>query len=80
MAKILIESDGIHGRLYIDGEEVKDVLCIGYSHEGGRIPVLRVDLLADSVSIDSDLVPQLPDIYKPFYKRIADPEAPESAT
>ena len=68
--KIKIETTGIITRIFVDGQELKGVRAIEFKHSAdtNRNPVLSIDLIASDMEIDAVLVPELPEIYKPFYK------------
>lgn len=72
MAHIIIKNDGsIDGtKIFIDGKEVKGICRVEFMQQGGKFPVVRFEAIADSISIDTCMIPELPEIYKPFYRKI----------
>lgn len=64
-----IENKGVATKVYVDGEELKGVKNIEFSHDKAKdsLPVLKIELLAESISIDTVQVFELPEIYHPFY-------------
>lgn len=72
MAHIEIKSEGIFGKVLVDGKEVDGVRKVSYELSvDGKVPVVKLELLGTDVAIDSKgVIPELPDIFKPFYKRI----------
>lgn len=72
MARIEIESHGIFGKVLVDGKEVEGVRKVSYELSvDGKVPVVKLELLGTDVAINSNgLIPELPDVFKPFYKRI----------
>ncbi|MEE1517284.1 MAG: hypothetical protein UF228_06770 [Lachnospiraceae bacterium] len=72
-SKVTITDDGtiLGTRLLIDGEDIsKETRRIEYVKEAGEAPVLHIEMLATDISISTECIPELPDIYKPYYKRI----------
>jgi hypothetical protein len=71
--KIEISTDGINAVVRIDGNNVSDKIT-GYKlrHTAGNIPVLSIDFIATNLTVDGKMVPELPDVLKPFYKRIGE--------
>lgn len=67
MAHILIKTSGIKTELFIDGKKVNKVRKIAFEKKAGEAPVVCVDLLATDMEIDGELIPELPEIFKPFY-------------
>ena len=72
MAHIIIKNDGsIDGtKIFIDGKEVEGICRVEFIHQGGKFPVVRFEMTADSISIDTCIIPELTEIYKPFYRKI----------
>lgn len=71
MAKIEIKSHGCFGQVFIDGKEV-EVRKASYEISAGNIPVVKLELVGtEDISISATRInPELPDVYKPFYKKI----------
>ena len=71
MAHIEIKSRGIFGTVFVDGKEINDVRKVSYELSvDGKTPVVKLELLATDVAIDAkDVIPELPDVFKPFYER-----------
>lgn len=72
MAHIEIKSHGIFGTVFVDGKEINDVRKVRYELSiDGRTPVVELELLATDIAIDAKgVIPELPDVFKPFYKNI----------
>ncbi len=71
MAHIEIKSRGIFGTVFVGGKEINDVRKVSYelSVDGGT-PVVKLELLATDIAIDAKgVIPELPDVFKPFYER-----------
>ena len=71
MAKIEIKSNGFMGKVFVDGKEI-EVRKASYEISAGNIPVVKLELVGtDEVSISANgVIPELPDVFKPFYKKI----------
>ena len=72
MAHIEIKTHGIYGIVFVDGKEVHDVRKVSYEPSADeKAPIVKMELLATDVAIDAKgVIPELPDVFKPFYKRI----------
>lgn len=71
MAKVEINSKGIEGHIFVDGKEVPDVRSYSISHSAGGSPVFKLEIVTDDLILDgSGFVPELPDVFKPFYKSV----------
>jgi hypothetical protein len=72
MAHIEIKSHGIFGTVFVDGKEINDVRKVSYELSiDGSTPVVELELLATDIAIDAKgVIPELPDVFKPFYKKI----------
>jgi hypothetical protein len=66
---IQIIQDGIATKVYVDGTELDGVRKVSFEHEGGKEPVLKIDLMAADITVDTTKIPALPEIFKPFYVR-----------
>lgn len=66
---VRIENKGSVTHVYIDGEDLKGVRSIQFVHDKSKSsrPVLRGDLFAERIILDTALVPELPEIYHPYY-------------
>lgn len=66
---VRIENKGSVTKVYVDGEELNGVRRVEFSHDKTvkDFPVLKLDILAERVSIDSPQIFDLPEIYHPFY-------------
>lgn len=68
---IEINQDGITAEIFIDGKKLNGVRKIGFEYEcKNHVPVLKLELLATDMSIDTQVIPELPEVYKGFYKKI----------
>lgn len=68
--EIVIKTSGTKAELFIDGKRLDGV--IGYevaqsAKEDYRLPRLQIDLKATNVTLETDVLPELPMLYKPFY-------------
>ena len=68
--KVLIENTGKLTRVLIDGEEVKGVTKVQFTHDpntGDPFPRLCIELMASQVTLNTMQIPALPEIFAPFY-------------
>ena len=66
---IEIKQDGIVTEVFIDGKKVDGVRKISFEREQSNdVPVLKMEFLASDMKINSTIVPDLPDVLKPFYE------------
>ncbi len=73
MIKLKIEGTGRTAKVYADGVEIKGITKYELIHEALDIPEIKLTLIADEIDVDTHAIPELPDIYKKFYKRIDEP-------
>lgn len=66
--KIEINTDGTRTVVKINGEEINKVRGILFKQEPGDVPIVQIDILAVDMTIDADVIPALPDVFKPFYE------------
>ena len=66
--KIEIKTDGIKTVVKINGEEINKVRGVLFKQEPGDVPIVQIDILAVDMTIDADMIPALPDVFKPFYE------------
>ena len=67
--KIHIENKGRVTKVYVDGKMLNGIRSINFLHNGekdGR-PILRIELLAEQISIDTAQTFDLPEVYRPYY-------------
>lgn len=65
---IAIKIDGVDTKILIDGKELEGVRSYCLSQDTiTRVPILKIDLLAMDLSIDTKLIPALPEPYQPYY-------------
>ncbi len=69
MLKVVSEKNGTT-HLYQDGKEIHGIKSLSFSHDAMTDkPELKVIFADDDIEIDSYVVPELPEFYKPFYKK-----------
>jgi hypothetical protein len=54
--KVEIKSEGAITKIKLDGNELKGVRCINYSHNAGESPVMKIELYTKVVTIDNPTV------------------------
>lgn len=68
LPSVRIENRGALTKVYVDGEELHGVKSIEFSHKAiNSQRTLKIELLAESISIDTNMVFELPEFYHPFY-------------
>lgn len=67
---IKIVSKGGITEIYQDGNPIRHVkeVCFRHNATNGK-PELTLVISDDKVEIDAHIVPELPEFYKPFYKK-----------
>ena len=79
MAKIEIKTEGTITKVFVDGKIVNGVRKLSFSQEPGQVPILRLDLITDKMTINSPALLALPEVYEPFYEsKSAAPEEAEA--
>ncbi len=67
---IEIKQDGVFTKVFVDGKELHGIRNICFRHsvdDMDSVPVLKIDLIACDVDIDTRIVPDLPEFFKPYY-------------
>lgn len=66
---VTIKNNGAITTVFVNGKEIEGVRNIEFSHdrEKDSLPVLKIGLLADRVTIDSPVLPDLPETYHGHY-------------
>ncbi|NBI10264.1 hypothetical protein D1641_09610 [Colidextribacter sp. OB.20] len=71
MAKIEIKTEGVKGKVLVDGKEMPGVRSYSVHHDAGSIPMVRLDLIGTDLFIDGNgFIPALPEVFKSFYRPI----------
>lgn len=72
MAHIEIRVNGTFGQVFVDGQEVHGVRKVSFELEvKTKCPIVKLELVATDMTIDgSGIVPELPDLFKPFYRKV----------
>lgn len=70
---ILIKTSGNKAKIFVDGEELKGVRRVKFEKTGLGTPILNIDLIATDMTIDSYLIPELPEVFRGFYRPIEEP-------
>ena len=67
---IRIETDGISSKIYVDGTDItQGVHSYRLEHVPGELPTLHLEMIGQFISVDATLMPELPDLWKPYYRR-----------
>lgn len=72
--KFEISTDGVITTIKCDGKVVKGVRAFALSQKAGEIPILTLDLNATDLSVDGTMLPELPEVFRPFYEEIRQEE------
>ncbi len=64
---IVIKTNGIHAKLYLNGKELLYVRGYSITHDAANLPVLQISLTATDVTLEGDMLPALPEPYKDYY-------------
>ena len=64
---IVIKTNGINAKLFLDGKEIPCVRGYTIKHDAANLPVLQISLLATDVTLEGDMLPALPEAYRDFY-------------
>lgn len=68
---IEINQSGVTAEIFVDGEKLNGVRKICFEYEcKNHVPVLKLELLATDMTIDTQVIPELPEVYKGFYIKI----------
>lgn len=69
LPSVQIRNDGCRTSIYVEGKKLEGVTRLEFIHDAkdGRIPTLRLDLMADPLCIDSICIPKQPERYFPAY-------------
>lgn len=65
--KIVIKTNGIQAEIYVNGKKLEGVRGYSFVHNAQEPPQLQILLKAVDVTVETTLVPELPEIFKPFY-------------
>lgn len=70
---IEIKQNGMLTEIFVDGRKINGVRKVSFEYScDNLLPVLKLDLLATDMAVDATLVPELPEVFKPFYKKVQD--------
>ena len=65
--KILIKTDGIRAKVYVDGKELHGVKAYKFTHNAVEGPTLHLSMVGTDVTLEALVIPALPEIYRNFY-------------
>lgn len=66
---IEIKNIGIFTEVFVDGKKINGVRKVKFEHGVPNAPVLQLELIATDMAIDTKNIPELPDVFKPFYEK-----------
>lgn len=71
MIKILSTPNGIT-KVYQDETELHGIKEVRFVHNAmDKLPHMMIEFSDDKIEIDANVIPELPDFYKPFYEKRA---------
>lgn len=65
---IVIKTNWAKTEIFVDGKKLENVRKISFSKDRLKMPVLSIDLLAADVTIDSEVIPELPEVFRDYYE------------
>lgn len=65
--KIRIKTDGFTAKVFVDDNELKGVRAVRFSKKGLESPVFELEMKASDVEIEANIIPALPEVFRPFY-------------
>lgn len=73
MGKIQIKQEGSKTYIILDGKDISNMVrAFSFEKDASKkgLPVLKLDVISTDVSVDGACIPELPEIFKDFYKPI----------
>ena len=67
--KVVIRNKGRVTKVFVDGEELKGVKSVKFSHGAldTEFPVINIELLAEQLRLETAQIFALPEVYRPYY-------------
>ena len=65
---IVIKTDWVSTEIFVNGKRLERVKKVSFSKDGMNMPVLSIDLVATDVTIDSNVIPELPEVFRGYYE------------
>lgn len=66
--EIRIETRNARSKVTIDGQEIRGICDIRFSHKPLEAPILTLDILGMNLSFDGNFWPRLPEPFSKFYE------------
>lgn len=69
LPRIVIQNKGRVTKVFVDGEELKGVKRVKFSHGAldTEFPIVNVELLAEQIRLETAQIFALPEVYHPYY-------------
>lgn len=69
LPKVVIRNKGRVTKVFVDGEELKGVKSVKFSHGAldTEFPVVSIELLAEQLRLETAQIFALPEVYHPYY-------------
>lgn len=69
LPKVVIRNKGRVTKIFVDGEELKGVKSVKFSHGAldTEFPVINIELLAEQLRLETAQIFALPEVYRPYY-------------
>ncbi len=65
--EIVIKENDSKTEIFINGKLVDGACRYSVEHEGGEMPILRLDFPAIHMTLEGKMIPKLPEIFNGFY-------------
>ena len=69
LPQVVIQNKGRVTKVFVDGEELKGVKSVKFSHcaRDTEPPVVNIELLAEQLRLETAQIFALPEVYRPYY-------------
>lgn len=71
LAHVEIKREESGTTVILNGEQLRGVRSVLFSQEGVGLPILKLELVCEKVSIDSSILLHVPEVYKSYFKNQA---------
>lgn len=65
--QITIKTNGVFSEITVDGKKLEGVRGYSLSHDASGIPQLQISLKASDVTVETIMIPELPELFSGFY-------------
>lgn len=69
LPQVVIRNKGRVTKVFVDGEELKGVKSVQFSHvaRDTEFPAVSIELLAEQLRLETAQIFALPEVYRPYY-------------